>query len=52
VPAVIFDADGLARARFQDNFQFAQIEFPLGPVGFIRRQAFDAAYEVEQARVV
>ena len=52
VPAVIFDAHRLARAGFQYNLQLAQIEFMLGPVGFVRWQAFDAAHEIEQAWVV
>jgi hypothetical protein len=52
VAAVIFHPDGLARARFQNDFQFAQVEFLFGPVGFIGRQAFDAADEVEQVLIV
>ena len=32
---VLGPAESFARTRFQDNFQFAEIEFPLGPVGFV-----------------
>src|ERR1700758_1837226 len=36
VPAVILDADGLARARFQHDLEFTEIEFLLGAVGLFR----------------
>src|SRR5215831_237265 len=48
VSAVVLDPDCLALARCQHDLELAQVEFALVPVGFIRRQAFDAAHEVEQ----
>jgi len=51
VAAMVFDAEGLASTGFQNNLQLAQVaEFRC--FGFIRREAFDAAYKIEQSPVV
>jgi hypothetical protein len=52
VPAVVLDPNGVADAGFQDDFKFAQVEFVLVSILFLRGYAFDAINEFEQSRVV